>query len=562
MAVLNARRRYLITAPLALLLPAGLLTYIGLQMVGGVENRHLDQINEFVDGIVHQIRNNSAKKIETLINSSFRPAVHERHEELLPQIPPPPGHSFQINRRLPYASHIFFYLSNNTLVFYRNTANPSPSSSAWRLSNAPSPSFAGWLASDIRYDVEHIEERPVSDTYRIEPYLDRRFIAISDDQRELAAFYPVRGPDCAGREDPGEPVRRPCVLALGFTFDFTYINKVFFQEIIDELWRENALRYPVSVEDRVTQARVAEISDYGYTGRKDSTRYLPRTFSEYFRWYRIHFPQSTGQDIMDIAAMDKLVYYCLIGAADLIMIAGIIGALRNIHRELALSDMRSSFVARVSHELRTPLGLIRLYAETLEMGRSQNPENQKEYLRAITKESERLTHLINNILNFSQIEAQRKQYKLVETPLEDAVRAAADSIHYHMERHGFNVRLEIEPDPPSVPCDPDALQLALYNLLSNAMKYSGESREITVRARREGKEAVIEVADRGIGIPKDQQHKIFQEFYRVDDPQVRETGGSGLGLAVTKHIVEGHRGRLSVESEPGVGSTFRIRLPA
>ena len=263
---------------------------------------------------------------------------------------------------------------------------------------------------------------------------------------------------------------------------------------------------------------------------------------------------------MEFAAFEKLVYYSLIAAANLIMIFGVLGALRNINQQLALADLRSDFVARVSHELRTPLGLIRLYSETLEMGRTTDPEKQKEYLQAITKESERLTHLINNILNFSQIEARKKHYQLINTPLGDVIEQSVESIRYHMERNGFVLNTEIAPNLPVVLCDRDAMELALYNLLSNAMKYSSENKSVLVRAYRDGREVILEVEDHGIGIPKDQQKRIFQEFYRVDDPMVRKTGGSGLGLAVARHIVEGHKGRIEVHSQPGIGSTFSIHL--
>jgi len=148
------------------------------------------------------------------------------------------------------------------------------------------------------------------------------------------------------------------------------------------------------------------------------------------------------------------------------------GALRNIAKELEISDMRSDFVARISHELRTPLGLIRLYAETLEMDRTKDEDKRKEYLRSITKESERLTHLINNILNFSLIEAEKKQYSMVETQIDDVVYDTIETIQYHLERYGFNLDVNIEENLPSLYCDPESIQQAIYNLLTNAMKYS------------------------------------------------------------------------------------------
>ena len=223
--------------------------------------------------------------------------------------------------------------------------------------------------------------------------------------------------------------------------------------------------------------------------------------------------------------------------------------------------MRSDFVARVSHELRTPISLIRLYSETLEMGRMKSEQKQKEYLHAISKESERLSHLINNVLDFSRIEANRKSYALSKNSIDEIVSDTVNGMRYHFERNGLFLKLEMEPNLPSILCEPESLKQALYNILSNAMKYSGDGKEVTVKAYAGNSDIFIEIMDQGIGIPKEFHQQIFHKFFRVDDPLVRKTGGSGLGLSVVQHIIKNHNGKITVASTPGAGTKFTITLP-
>jgi signal transduction histidine kinase len=215
----------------------------------------------------------------------------------------------------------------------------------------------------------------------------------------------------------------------------------------------------------------------------------------------------------------------------------------------------------VSHELRTPLALIRLYAETLEMGRLTNPEKPQEYYRIIREESERLTALINNILDFSRIEAGRKEYEFRETNLAELVRNTLDSYRYQIEQHGFAFQAQIAEDVPPMQVDREAIARSLLNLVNNAVKYSASEKFLGVKLYRDNGAVKIEVIDHGIGIPHSEQSKIFEKFYRAGDPLVHNTKGSGLGLSLVRHIVQAHGGEVSVESAPGKGSKFTIALP-
>ncbi len=234
---------------------------------------------------------------------------------------------------------------------------------------------------------------------------------------------------------------------------------------------------------------------------------------------------------------------------------------RDVQRELNLASMRSQFVANVSHELKTPLTAIRMFAETLRLGRSASPEVKEEFLGTIVSESERLTRLLNNVLDFSKIEQGKKRYNPVPTSLADVVQAAARAMRYPLSQEGFDLHVEIADDLPLVSVDRDAIEQAILNLLANALKYSGEHRRIDLHLVRQNGEALIRVKDGGIGVDTSEQTNIFGKFYRVQTPENESVSGTGLGLPLVDHIAKAHGGRVVIESALGQGSTFSIHLP-
>jgi len=253
--------------------------------------------------------------------------------------------------------------------------------------------------------------------------------------------------------------------------------------------------------------------------------------------------------------------FLVVGALSLLLAIGMLFTYRSVTRELALAKLKSDFVSNVSHELRTPLALIRLYAETLELGRISNPAKQHEYHEIIRKESERLSGLINNILDFSRIEAGKKEYNFRETDVADLVRSTLEAYRYEIEQNGFQFEQKIDDNVPPLRVDREAIARSLLNLVNNAVKYSAVEKYLRVSLYRSDGGVNLEVIDHGIGIPASEQPKIFEKFYRVGDPLVHNTKGSGLGLSLVRHIVHAHQGDVTVESTPGKGSKFVISLP-
>ena len=234
---------------------------------------------------------------------------------------------------------------------------------------------------------------------------------------------------------------------------------------------------------------------------------------------------------------------------------------RDVGRELAIAEMRSQFAASVSHELKTPLTSIRMFAEALTMGVQKKPEAQKEYLHTIISESERLSRLLNNVLDFSKIEQGTRTYRFEATSLEEVIHAAEEAMAFPMDQKGFDLQVEVEEGIPEVQADRDALEQAVLNLLHNAMKYSGESREIQLKLHRNGNMVQVDVTDHGIGIVEEDRDRIFGKFFRVPGIENQKIPGTGLGLTIVSHIAQSHGGRVEVKSQPGEGSTFSIILP-
>jgi signal transduction histidine kinase len=347
----------------------------------------------------------------------------------------------------------------------------------------------------------------------------------------------------------------------GFAYDEDYLKDKFFPRMLYEVMpggKQNDPMHPqlaMTIRKEKEQTPLAA-SDCWDGGVPEVERDFMGVFPGLVLGIR---PQ--GTTIADISLHITRLAFMVLGALSLLIGAGMVLAYRNVSSELALAKLKSDFVSNVSHELRTPLALIRLYAETLELGRISSADKHQEYYEIIRKESERLTSLINNILDFSRIEAGKKEYSFRETDVADLVRSTLESYRFEIEQNGFQFEQKIDNNLPPLRVDREAIARSLLNLVSNAVKYSAGRKYLGVHLYRRDENVNLEVVDHGIGIPAKEQLKIFEKFYRVGDPLVHNTKGSGLGLSLVRHIVQAHGGQVAVESAPGHGSRFIIILP-
>ena len=268
-----------------------------------------------------------------------------------------------------------------------------------------------------------------------------------------------------------------------------------------------------------------------------------------------------GQTIEDLVQQRAFTNILLIGLLTIVLILGVWIVYRNIKKEVELAQIKSEFVSNVSHELRTPLSLISMFSETLEMDRIKSEEKKKEYYSIISQEANRLTKIVNSILNFSKMEAGKRQYNFVESYLNDAAENVYRSYKFHLEQKGFLFNITKDESIPIIKIDEEAISEAIVNLVDNAVKYSDNKKEIIIRTGQENNFAFVEVEDKGIGIPEKDQKKVFEKFFRVSSGNVHNVKGSGIGLSIVKYIIDAHKGRIELFSEVNKGSKFKLLLP-
>lgn len=258
-----------------------------------------------------------------------------------------------------------------------------------------------------------------------------------------------------------------------------------------------------------------------------------------------------------------VLYIGLIAFSVFSILIGSFYTLSALAREWRFTQLKSEFVAHLSHDLRRPLTSIQMFSEMLKEGRVPGEEKKREYYNIIASESDKLTHLANNILDFSRIERKRVRYNFEQADITAIVRGAVDRFKTYMMDDKRPVTLAMDPCPP-VKMDVGAIGQAVMNLLTNASKYSPPGTPIEVKVRaglKPARTVVIDVIDHGYGVPASERKKIFRKFYRVSKPYVAQIEGSGLGLTLVQYTAEAHGGKVVVESEENKGSKFSIVLP-
>lgn len=372
---------------------------------------------------------------------------------------------------------------------------------------------------------------------------------------------------------PSPQASKDRVVLAGATFEPEYLWRTFFPEMLEaqiayKHGEEGGNRiamivYPAELDSEAAASVLNAYGDEPVASSAGWTQGKPevsRSFSDVFSGLALGI-KFQGTSVAALGQRFITNSFLTLGVLSLFLIGGLVLTYRSVSKEVALARLKSDFVSNVSHELRTPLSLIRLYAETLELGRIKGQQKIAEYYSIIRKESERLTALINNILDFSRIEAGRKEYEFRQTNLAELVTNTLDIYRDQIDEQGFTFEQSIDAGLPPVQVDREAIARSLVNLVNNALKYSDHEKFLGVKLYRDDGGVKLEVHDRGIGIARSEQAKIFDKFYRAGDPLVHNTKGSGLGLSLVRHIAHAHGGEVDVESVPGKGSTFTLTLP-
>ncbi len=288
-----------------------------------------------------------------------------------------------------------------------------------------------------------------------------------------------------------------------------------------------------------------------------SEQRFPSTF---YKWILQAVPRNYNELEREVRNQRSTNLFFIIVSMSLILfsLAVIYGA---VSRERQLRQLKEDFISNVSHELKTPLSLIRMFSEILVTGRVKSEEAKREYYSVIHNESDRMGRLVNNLLDFGSLEKDKKRKYFEKVNIPGLVKKALEAYRYEFQKEGFQLVSEIDESVPDTLADPNAISMALFNLLDNSVKYSADQKEIRVAVSATNGEIRISVADRGLGIPAAEQQRIFEKFYRGSSAQVKKTRGSGIGLAITKQVAEMHGGEVLLESEPGNGSTFTLTIP-
>jgi signal transduction histidine kinase len=254
-------------------------------------------------------------------------------------------------------------------------------------------------------------------------------------------------------------------------------------------------------------------------------------------------------------------FFGILGIVWLAVLTAMVALWKNLHEQVVLSRKKDDFISAVSHELRTPLTSIRMYTEMLEKDWVKTDAKRREYYTTMRTESERLTRLVENVLDFSRIQRGKKRYDFTVGDVNECISDVVEIMHPYIERAGFVLEQRFEV-LDAFAFDRDAVMQIVINLIDNALKYAkdAEDKHIIIRTRKQKGYVVVEVEDHGPGISRSQQKKIFDAFYRCEDESTRQSTGTGLGLALVKRFAEAHRGFVELANIKPTGACFRVGL--
>ena len=561
----NTRFRLILTLGLAVVLPALTLIYVNFRHVKAIKR------DKKVEALIHRDFEYILAVSEKQMNEKAYQLAEQARDLFPPDNATPEEKSKQLDQVLaksPWFAHVYIFDSEKPIIFRSQPAqwnDPMFRADHERLKRV----YSGWFGLEGKLIMEELHKRPKPISWYGGEYKG------TDGQPHYSTSSSFTFPQ----------LPRERVVLGGAVFDTRYLKQTFFPEMLDLLiskqvdMDQKGLFPGIFHELRPAEAgehkdqRLAMMVYPGNSTNEDLDRpfamspgwsggepEISRNLGDVFSGLKlgIKFQGTTAKALGDKWVLQSL---AILAVLSVLMIGGLALTYRSVNKQVALAKLKSDFVSNVSHELRTPLALIRLYAETLELGRITTQDKKDEYYSIIRKESERLSALINNILDFSRIEAGAKEYDFRETDIAELVRNTLDSYRFQIEQQGFALEEQIDPGIPRVRVDREAIARALVNLVNNALKYSDNEKFLGVRLYRDNAVLKLEVSDRGIGIERNEQARIFEKFYRTCDPLVHNTKGSGLGLSLVRHITHAHGGEVEVESAPGRGSKFTMSLP-
>jgi len=536
----NERIRLILTLELAVVLPAAVLVILSAWHLKTIQR------DRAVEAAIQRDFSQVLAISEKQINHKAYALVDDVRSEF-----PMPGNACNVtmDRILsthPYVAYLMLYDPEQGFVIrsqpYRTKNDPGFRDQAERMSKM----MEGWWKLEYAEFSKKLAKMAEKGTPY---YFEGEWVPRGDKPVYLSTAVFLRTDKATGKS-----------AIASITFDGEYLRNQFLPQTLDEVMSRNVAEAQTDKNAVIMVRPKGDSTPLAYgTGWDGGQVEVERNMESVFPGLVLGM-KLRGTTLAAMGQHFARTNFLILGGLSFLLAGGIFLTYRNVSKEMALARLKSDFVSNVSHELRTPLSLIRLYAETLELGRLTSPEKHQEYYCIIRKESERLTALINNILDFSRIEAGRKEYDFRETDMRELVCNTLESYRYQIEQHGFTLEEKIGEVPP-LRVDREAVARSLVNLVNNALKYSQDRKYIGVKLYRENGSVKLEVIDHGIGIPVNEQHKIFEKFYRVGDPLVHNTKGSGLGLSLVQHIAHAHGGDVAVDSSPGAGSKFTITLP-
>ncbi len=334
--------------------------------------------------------------------------------------------------------------------------------------------------------------------------------------------------------------------------DFPIYLKSISEKLIKELYPGSSIN--VKVEDESGKLIFSKVL-------KEETSYLSFPFPDYLPPWKIILSENKPGFIATLFKAGSGIYLFIFILIALLMVLGFVFIMYTLNVELRLNKLKSEFISNVSHELKSPLTSIRMMTEMLHNNRVQTEERKSAYYSAMLEESEHLSHLIDNILDFSRMDDDRKKYDFTDVNLDELFTKFLESTREMIPEPGFEIRYDRPENVHVIKADKNAILQVFYNLIDNAIKFSGTSRVIDVNLSQEDNKIVFSVKDYGIGISVKEQGKIFDRFFRGDEPQRSGIRGSGIGLTIVKQIVEAHGGTIAIESVVGKGSRVIARFP-